>query len=67
MKHGTTLGSMLLSSSELDKYFPDRKVGLWAGTWNMAEIKVHGFFIAVELFFFYDVHFECRAVGIVLN
>ncbi|XP_053380389.1 phosphatidylinositol polyphosphate 5-phosphatase type IV-like [Mercenaria mercenaria] len=38
MKHGT-LGSTLLSSSELDKYFPDRKVGLWVGCWNMAEIK----------------------------
>lgn len=34
-----TMGSMLLSSSELDKYFPDRKVGLWVGCWNMAEIK----------------------------
>ncbi|XP_052790393.1 uncharacterized protein LOC128224553 [Mya arenaria] len=29
----------MLSSSELDRYFPDRKVGLWVGSWNMAEIK----------------------------
>jgi sugar phosphate permease len=41
MKQGT-IGSTLLSSSELDKYFPDRKVGLWVGCWNMAEIKVGG-------------------------
>ncbi|KAL4219311.1 inositol polyphosphate 5-phosphatase [Mactra antiquata] len=35
----TSTGPALLSSSELDKYFPDRKVGLWVGSWNMAEIK----------------------------
>ena len=39
MKTGN-IGATLLSSSELDRYFPDRKVGLWVGSWNMAEIKV---------------------------
>lgn len=38
MKAGN-IGATLLSSSELDRYFPDRKVGLWVGSWNMAEIK----------------------------
>ncbi|XP_052223166.1 phosphatidylinositol polyphosphate 5-phosphatase type IV-like [Dreissena polymorpha] len=32
-------GTSLLSSLELDRLFPDRKIGLWAGTWNMAEMK----------------------------
>ena len=39
MRQGTA-GSQLLSSTELDRYFPNRKVGLWVGSWNMAEIKV---------------------------
>jgi len=38
MKTGTTVD--MLSCSELDRVFPDRKVGLWVGTWNMAETKV---------------------------
>ena len=38
--HQSTINTQLLSSSELDRYFPDRKVGLWIGSWNMAEIKV---------------------------
>lgn len=38
MKQGT-MGATLFSASELDRYFPERKVGMWVGTWNMAEIK----------------------------
>ncbi|KAK3087489.1 hypothetical protein FSP39_006595 [Pinctada imbricata] len=29
----------IIGASELDKYFPDRRVTVWAGTWNVVEIK----------------------------
>lgn len=33
-------GGALLGSEELDRYFPDRKVGIYITTWNMQGEKV---------------------------
>lgn len=33
-------GGALLGSEELDRYFPDRKVGVYITTWNMQGEKV---------------------------
>lgn len=32
--------SALLGAEELDRYFPDRKLHIFVGSWNMAEMKV---------------------------
>ncbi|KAJ8300522.1 hypothetical protein KUTeg_022041 [Tegillarca granosa] len=34
-----TATSSLIGSDELDRYFPDRRVRVWVGTWNMGDIK----------------------------
>lgn len=37
------LGSgALLGAEELDRYFPDRRVGIYIATWNMQGEKVGG-------------------------
>lgn len=37
------LGSgALLGAEELDRYFPDRRVGIYVATWNMQGEKVEG-------------------------
>ncbi|KAK3594692.1 hypothetical protein CHS0354_001644 [Potamilus streckersoni] len=38
MKPGTIYAT-LCSEAELVRYFPEKKVSVWVGTWNMAEIK----------------------------
>lgn len=30
----------MLGPEELERYFPDRRIHIWVGTWNMNEIKV---------------------------
>lgn len=32
----------LLGAEELDRYFPDRRVGIYVATWNMQGEKVKG-------------------------
>lgn len=40
---GSVLGSgALLGAEELDRYFPDRRVGIYVATWNMQGEKVEG-------------------------
>lgn len=40
---GSLLGSgALLGAEELDRYFPDRRVGIYIVTWNMQGEKVGG-------------------------
>lgn len=40
---GSLLGSgALLGAEELNRYFPDRRVGVYVATWNMQGEKVGG-------------------------
>ena len=40
---GSVLGSgALLGAEELDRYFPDRRLGIYVATWNMQGEKVPG-------------------------
>lgn len=34
-----SVSSVLLSAEELERYFPDKRLKVWAGCWNMGEIK----------------------------
>ena len=38
-----SVSSVLLSAEELERYFPDKRLKVWAGCWNMGEIKVYTF------------------------
>lgn len=35
-----SVSSVLLSSEELERYFPDKRLKIWVGCWNMGELKV---------------------------
>lgn len=34
-----SVSSILLGADELERYFPDKRLKIWAGCWNMGEIK----------------------------
>ncbi|XP_071154192.1 phosphatidylinositol polyphosphate 5-phosphatase type IV-like isoform X1 [Mytilus edulis] len=34
-----SVSSVLLSSEELERYFPDKRLKIWVGCWNMGELK----------------------------
>lgn len=35
-----SVSSAVLSPEELERYFPEKRLKIWAGCWNMGELKV---------------------------
>lgn len=42
-----SVSSVLLSSEELERYFPDKRLKIWVGCWNMGELKVRFWYMII--------------------